>query len=140
MRKLLALFLACTAVVACDTRSVGTTAPFAAELGVYALRTVNGAAIPVELERQEAGTRRELFADTIVLSSGGNAKETFYARTITTVAPIDTQVSSVALAGKYTITRDSVKLPADFPYLYGRYSSGQLSLIDDRGDVWVFTK
>ncbi|MDB4880003.1 MAG: hypothetical protein JWL60_1449 [Gemmatimonadetes bacterium] len=139
MRKLVALLALCPVVLACDTRRGGTTAPFAAEVGTYALRTVNGKPLPIPLERQTTGISRELIADSIVLSNGGNAREVFYARSFP-VAGGDTTVSSTALAGKYTMTRDSLKLPADFPYLYGRYTSGTLTLVDSRGDRWVFTR
>lgn len=139
MRNLFALLAICSVVLACDTRRNSSTAPFSAELGVYALRTVNGAPLPTQLERQTTGITRELIADTIVLSSGGNAREIFYARSFPTTGG-DTSVSSIALAGKYTITRDSLRLPADFPYVFGRFTAGKISLVDSRGDIWVFTR
>ena len=139
MRKLFALLCLCSVVLACDTRRGSSTAPFAAELGTYALRTVSGKPLPVPLERLASGTVRELIADTIVLTSGGNAREIFYTRNFSTAGG-DTSISSIAAAGKYTITRDSLRLPADFPYLFGRLSGGKISLVDSRGDIWVFTR
>lgn len=139
MRKLFALLGLCSVVLACDSRRTSSTAPFSAEIGTYALRTVNGAPPPIRLERLTTGTVRELIADTIVLSSGGNAREIFYTRSFP-AAGGDTSISSIAAAGKYTITRDSLRLPADFPYLFGRLSAGKISLIDSRGDTWVFTR
>jgi hypothetical protein len=57
-----------------------------------------------------------------------------------TTPPAAAVVSSIALAGKYTITRDSIALPADFPFLYGKYANGVITLPDAQGFVWVFSK
>jgi hypothetical protein len=142
MRKLLALLLVCSAVLACDTRlGSGVTVPFTAEIGTYSLQTVSGLTMPVTLAQSSPNTTRQLIADSIFLSGGGGIREVYYVRSITnTTTPPDTAISSFALSGKYTITRDSLGIPADFPYLFGRYSSGVITLTDAQGFVWVFKR
>lgn len=139
MRKLLVLFAVCGAVLACDTRIGGpTTSLFPAELGTYSLQTMDGNVPPITLAPNAPNTTRKLVADTIALTSGGNIREVYYVSSVTGTNP--PVVSSVTLAGKYTITRDSIGVPADFPYLYGRYSSGAITLVDADGFVWVFKR
>lgn len=139
MRKLLVLLALSTALLACDTRlGSSITVPFSAELGTYALQSVSGKALPMSLAPTSPNTTRQLIADTLVLTSGGNAREVYYVSS--TTPPSAPVISSTTLTGKYTITRDSIALPADFPFLYGKYASGTITLPDAQGFVWVFTK
>jgi hypothetical protein len=139
MRKLLALLALSSSVLACDTRlNGGVTSPFSAELGTFSLKTVSGMTLPVSMAQTSPNTTRKLIADTLFLTSGGNAREVYYVSS--TTPPAAAVVSSIALAGKYTITRDSIALPADFPFLYGKYANGVITLPDAQGFVWVFSK
>lgn len=145
MRKLLALLVICSAVLACDTRAGSSiTVPFTAEIGTYSLKSIGGNPLPVQLATLQAGQLRFLFADTLFLTNGGNVQERLWIRTIK--APVlpatipDTTVGSALVAGKYQITRDSLTLPAEFGYRFGRYSSGTISITDNQGFVRVFTK
>jgi hypothetical protein len=143
MRNLLALLALCTMVVACDTRSPSsvTAAPFSAELGTYALQTVSGTVLPYPLPPNAPNTTRQVTADTLVLTSGGNVREIYYVATTTTTTPPSTpSIGTVALSGKYTITRDSVHLPTDFQFTYGRYTSNTLTMYDPQGYVYVFLR
>jgi hypothetical protein len=140
MRKLLALLLVSSVVLACDTRmGSGVTVPFTAEIGTYSLQNVSGKPLPVTLAQTSPTVVRRLIADSIFLSSGGNIREVYYVRSITTT-PLDSSVSSVSQTGKYTITRDSVGVPLDFGYRFGRYANGTLTLTDLDGFLYVFTK
>lgn len=140
MRKLLALLAVCTAVVACDTRQGSSvTAPFSAELGTYTLQSVSGVALPYPLPPTAPGTTRKVIADTIVLTSGGNAREIYYTAT-TSTADSTTKVSSVALSGKYTITHDSITTPPEFAFLYGKYNTTSITFTDASGFAYLFAR
>ncbi len=139
MRKLLGLFAVCSVVLACDTRGHRSlTAPFSAELGTYPLQSVDGKPLPVQLVASAPNTTRQLLADTLILTSGGNAREVYYVST--TTPPAAPVIGSVAVAGKYTITRDSLTMPVDFGYRYGKYLSGTIALTDIYGSVYLFAK
>ena len=139
MAKRLALFMLCALVGACDTRTGSSvTAPFAAELGRYVLQAVSGASMPAKLPATTPNTTRQLIADTLTFTSGGNVREVFYIATTPTGGTATT--SAFAMAGKYTITRDSIHLPPDFGYLYGRYAAGGVTLTSQEGFLYVFTR
>lgn len=101
---------------------------------------MSGQTLPIALQSQSPNTVRILIADTIVLSSGGNAREIYYTSTTTTGSSASPSISSIAHVGTYTVTRDSIGLPGDFPDLYGRYANGKLTLPDAGGFVWVFRR
>ncbi len=142
MRNLLALMVLCSMVVACDTRSSSsvTAAQFSAELGTYALQSVSGTVLPYPLPPNAPNTTRQITADTLLLTSGGNVREIYYVATTTTTPASSPEISSVALSGKYTITRDSLTLPSDFQFAYGRYTSNTLTMTDPQGFVYVFLR
>lgn len=143
MRILLALLAVCVSVAACDSRPGGpTTTLFPAELGTYTLRSMSGTPLPITLTPKAPNTTRKLVADTLVITSGANMREVYYVATRMgpDTASDSVVVSSVATTGKYTITRDSIGVPADFPYLYGRYAGGTILFTDADGFVWEFRK
>jgi hypothetical protein len=140
MRKLLALLAACTVIVACDSaRSTGLQSPpGAAEVGTFVLRSVSGISLPYMLAPTAPNTTRQLIADTLTIGTGGIIREIYH--TSTTPTGGTASVSSVALTGTYTVTRDSLTLPADFPYVSGRYAADSVSLRTANGFVYVFTR
>lgn len=142
MRKLLVLLAVCGGVLACDTRvgSGSITAPFAAELGTYTLESSSGEPIPITLAPPAPNTVRKLVAETLFVTSGGNIRDVYYTSTTTTGSTAPPVVASTALAGKYQITRDSISVPAEFPYLYGRYANGTITMRDAQGFSWLFRR
>ena len=98
MVKRLAVFAMCAFVLACDTRTGSSvTAPFAAELGRYVLQTVSGSPMPISLPATVPNATRQLIADTITFTSGGNIREVFYIATTPSGGTATT--SSFAMAG-----------------------------------------
>ena len=139
MASRVTLFVLCVTLAACDTRTGSSiTAPFSAEVGRYVLQTVSGAPVPVVLPATVANATRQLVADTITFTSGGNVREVFYIATTPTGGVAST--SSFTSAGKYTITRDSLHLPIDFGYVSGRYVSGAVTLTSREGFVFAFVR
>lgn len=139
MVKRLAVFAMCALVLACDTRTGSSvTAPFAAELGRYVLQTVSGSPMPISLPATVPNATRQLIADTITFTSGGNVREVFYIATTPSGGTAIT--SSFAMAGKYTITRDSIHTPVDFGYTFGRYAAGTVMLTSQEGFVYLFAR
>ena len=85
MAKRLASLALCAVLAACDTRTGSSvTAPFAAELGRYVLQAVSGSPVPVMLPPTVPNTTRQLIADTVTFTSGGNVREVFYVATTPT--------------------------------------------------------
>jgi hypothetical protein len=142
MRKLFALLAVCCAVAACDTRlgAGSVTSPFTGELGTFILESSSGELVPITLQPQAPNTVRKLVAETLFVTSGGNMRDVFYTSTTTNGSTAPPVISSVSLAGKYRITRDSISVPADFPYTYGRYSGGTITMNDAQGFTWVFKR
>ena len=138
MRKLLALFAACTLVAACDTRVSGVATSFSAETGTYVLSTYNAKPVPAPLPDTLPGSVLVLVADTIQLTSGGNVREVRYISS--TKAPNPAVISSAANAGRYTITRDSLGFSGILLRSAKLTTSTTLTAVDAQGFGYVFAK